>query len=73
MSEEQRLVYLPKYVSALLTAAALNHASFHEVGDWHSCGALMLPGYKIDNPFTLLPVGFLSVLWTIGIRGCQTC
>jgi hypothetical protein len=73
MSKEQRLAYLPKYFSALLTAAALSHASFEEVGDWKSCGVLVPPSCKIDNPFTLLPAGFLSVLWTIGIGGCQAC
>lgn len=73
MSHEQRLKYLPKYFSALVSAAALNHASIEEVDDWKSCGVLVPPGYKIDNPFTLLPAGFLSVLWTIGIGGCQAC
>lgn len=73
MSKEQRLACLPQCFSALLTAAALNHASLDEAGDWKSCGVLVPPGCKIDNPLTLLPAGLLSVLWTIGLGGCQAC
>ena len=71
MTKEQRLSYLPKYFTVLLTAATLNHASIDEVNGWESCGILLPPGYKVDNPLTLLPAGFFSVLWTVGIGGCQ--
>ena len=71
MGHEARLAYLPKYFDSLLTAAAMNNAVFHEVGGWRGCGVLMPPGYRVDNIWTMLPAGFIPMLWKIGIGGCQ--
>ena len=71
MKPEARLAYLPKYFKRLLTAAAMNKALFHEADDWKCCGVLMPPGCRVDNPLTLLPAGFIPMLWNIGIGGCQ--
>lgn len=73
MPFSERANYMPKYFQSLLTAAALNHASFHEIGDWQSAGILMPPGARVDNPFTILQSGFLSVLWQLGVSGCRVC
>ena len=70
LSKEKRLAYLPAYFRALLTAAALNGATFEEVDDWASCAVLMPPGRKIDNWVTLLPAGLMGVLWNLGTTGC---
>ena len=67
MNPKKRLAYLPRYFSALLTAAALNQAIFDEADDWSSCAVWMLPGRRVDNPWTLLPAGFLPLLWDIGL------
>jgi hypothetical protein len=73
MSPEARLAYIPNYFDGLLTAAAMNNAIFDEAGDWKSCGVLMPPGCRVDNPLTFLPAGFISMLWNIGVGGCQVC
>jgi hypothetical protein len=67
---EQRNAYRPKFFSAILTAAALNGAIFAEANGWKSCGVLIPPGKKVVNLSTLLPSGFLSVMWSIGLGGC---
>jgi hypothetical protein len=71
MNTEERLAYLPKYFNGLLTAAAMNHGKFDEAGDWKACGVLMPPGYRVDNPWTILPAGFIPLLWKIGVGGCK--
>ena len=73
MSAEKRLAYLPSYLGKILTAAALNNAVFDEIDDWSSCAVWILPGYRVDNPLTLLSSGFLGLLWNIGITGCLVC
>lgn len=71
MSPDARLAYLPKYFDGLLTAAALNKASFAEVDNWKCCGVLMPPGCRVDNIWTILPAGFIPMLWNIGVGGVQ--
>jgi len=71
MTREQRLAYLPAYFDVLLTAAAMNNATFEEINDWGSCAVMMPPGSRVDNPFTILQSGFISVLWNIGVGGCS--
>ena len=73
MTKEERLAYLPDYFDVLLTAGAMNHATFEEIDNWGSCAVMMPPGYRVDNPFTLLQSGFLSVLWNCGFGGCSVC
>ena len=70
LSEQKKLAYPPAYFRALLTAAALNGATFEEVDDWASCAVLVPPGMKIGNWVTILPAGFMGVLWNLGITGC---
>jgi hypothetical protein len=69
LSEEEKIAYLPKYFDSLLTAAALNHGIFDEIGDWQSCAVLMPPEVRVDNPMTWLPSGLIPLLWKIGMKG----
>jgi hypothetical protein len=71
MTLEARLAYLPKYFDGLLTAASMNQAKFEEADDWKACGVLMPPGCRVDNPLTIIQAGFISMLWNVGIGGCQ--
>ena len=71
MKPETRLAYLPKYFSALLTAAGMNKAIFDEADDWKCCGVLMPPKRRVDNPWTILQAGFIPMLWNVGVGGCQ--
>jgi hypothetical protein len=71
MTPEARLAYLPKYFDALLTAAAMNNATFDEVDGWKACGVFMPPGCRVDNPWTILQAGFIPMLWNIGVGGCR--
>ncbi|CZR67316.1 uncharacterized protein PAC_17215 [Phialocephala subalpina] len=68
--EAKRLAYLPKYFDALITAAALNDASFTEIDEFKCCVTMMPPGKKVDNPFTMIQAGLLSMLWNIGWGPC---
>ncbi|KUJ21381.1 acyl-CoA N-acyltransferase [Mollisia scopiformis] len=70
MPESKRLTYLPKYFNALLTAAALNDATFIEIDDFKSCVTMMHPGKKVDNPWTLIPAGLVQMLFDIGFGPC---
>ena len=70
MDIAQRISYLPRFFHTLLTAAAMNNASLDEVDDWWSCGVLLPPGRRFDNPLTALPADLLAVLWNVGIGGC---
>lgn len=72
-SEEKRIQYLPYYFDILIKAAALNHGIFDEANDWSACAVWMPPGCRIDNALTLLPAGFISLLWNCGAQGCSVC
>jgi len=71
MNREQRLEFLPRYMTALLSSAAMNNAIFDQVDDWKSCGVLMPPGCKYDNTWTMCQAGFLPILWATGLEGCR--
>ena len=71
MSAQARIAYLPQYFAVLLKAAGMNNAIFDDAADWKACGVLMPPGKRVDNPWTILPAGFLPMLWNIGVGGCK--
>ena len=71
LSDADRLAYLPTYIHSLLRAAMLNDAVFQEANDWSCCAIWMLPGKRVDNPFTMLQAGLFGVLWNIGLGGCK--
>ena len=71
MSEEERLAYLPDFFKALLTAAALNDASFEEVSSWECSGVMMKPGRRADTWYTLIPAGMIGMIWTLGLGGVR--
>ena len=71
LTAEQRELYRPTFFRAILSAAAMNDASFDEINGWKSCGVIVPPGCQVDSLGTLLPAGFLSVVWSIGFGGCQ--
>jgi hypothetical protein len=68
---EQRNAYRPKFFSALLTAAAINGATFSEANGWKSCGVLFPPGKDLVSPRTVLLPGSLSAMWTLGFAACR--
>lgn len=70
---EKRFEYLGEYFHILMTAATMNHAIFHEIGNWQSCGVLMPPGMTVDNPLTIIQAGFISLLWSVGFQGVKVC
>jgi len=67
MSEEEKNRILPSYFRGLLTAAALNNGTFDFLDNDNCCGVLMPPGCKVDNPLTLIPAGFIGMVWKIGL------
>ncbi|KAH7360381.1 hypothetical protein BKA65DRAFT_492964 [Rhexocercosporidium sp. MPI-PUGE-AT-0058] len=67
MTPAQLTAYLPKYFDGLLTAAALNKGIFAEADDFKSCTILMPPGCHVDNLWTLLPAGFVGMVWDVGV------
>ena len=71
LPDNDRLAYLPAYISTLLKAAAINDAVFEEANDWACCAVWMPPGKQVDNPLTMLQAGILGVLWRIGVGGCK--
>jgi ribosomal protein S18 acetylase RimI-like enzyme len=71
LDTQQRHAYLREYFICLNTAAALNAAVFEEADDWASASVFLLPGKRVDNPWTILPAGFFQVLWKLGIAGCN--
>ncbi|KAG4436232.1 hypothetical protein IFR05_008288 [Cadophora sp. M221] len=67
MTPAQLTAYLPKYFDGLLTAAAMNKGIFAEADDFKSCTILMPPGCHVDNVWTLLPAGFIGMVWDVGV------
>lgn len=67
MTEERKNAYLPLYFHGLLTAAALNNGTFSFLDNDDCCGVLIPPGSHVDNPLTLIPAGFVGMVWTIGL------
>ncbi|KAK5163633.1 uncharacterized protein LTR77_010582 [Saxophila tyrrhenica] len=66
MTDKTRKAYLPAYFNTLFRAAMLNGAVFQEANDWSSCAVWMLPGRKVDNPWTMVPAGLLGMVWKMG-------
>lgn len=69
LTESARHEYLCHYFDALLTAAEMNGAIFHQADEWSSCSVLRRPGQRIDNFWTLIPAGILGIIWTLGFGG----
>lgn len=69
MSRDERLAYLPTYWSKLIKAALLNDGIITEADGWKSASVMVPPGRSVDNVWTLLPAGGLSILWRIGVSG----
>jgi ribosomal protein S18 acetylase RimI-like enzyme len=70
-TKERRHSYMPAYMHSILTAAALNAATFFEVADYGSIMVLMPPNKRVDNPWTLLQSGILGALYNVGLKGCR--
>jgi hypothetical protein len=71
LSQEERLAYLPTYWTTLIKSALLNRAVITEADGWKAASVIVPPGHSIDNAWTLLCSGFLSVLWKIGLPGLK--
>ncbi|KAK0110444.1 hypothetical protein ONS96_002055 [Cadophora gregata f. sp. sojae] len=67
MTPAQLSAYLPKYFDGVLTAAALNKGIFAEADDFKSCTILIPPGCRVDNFWTLIPAGFIGMVWDVGV------
>ncbi|KAJ5206596.1 Acyl-CoA N-acyltransferase [Penicillium cf. griseofulvum] len=71
LSQEERLAYLPTYWTTLIQSALLNRAVITEADGWKAASVILPPDQYIDNTWTLLCSGFLSVLWKIGLPGLR--
>ncbi|KAJ5605467.1 Acyl-CoA N-acyltransferase [Penicillium lagena] len=71
MSQEERLEYLPIYWTKLIKSALLNDALITEADGWKAASVLVPPGRYVDNTWSLIWAGFLSVLWRIGFTGTK--
>ncbi|OQE00831.1 hypothetical protein PENVUL_c045G01183 [Penicillium vulpinum] len=71
LSQQERLAYLPTYWTTLIKSALLNHAVITEADDWKAASVMIPPGRYVDNFWTLVWSGFLSVLWKIGLPGLK--
>ena len=60
LSDKDREDYYPSYMHTLLKAGALNGAIFSEANDFQSCAVWLLPGKRVDNPFTIFQAGFIG-------------
>ncbi|KAL2074208.1 hypothetical protein VTL71DRAFT_7986 [Oculimacula yallundae] len=68
MTPAQFTAYLPKYFNGVLTAAAMNKGIFAEADDFKSCTILLPPGCHVDNFWTLIPAGFIGMVWDVGVK-----
>jgi hypothetical protein len=57
LSEEERLNFLPVFLTVLLKAGTLNDGIILEGSSWGCCAIMLPPGKKADNPFTLFQSG----------------
>jgi hypothetical protein len=70
LPEAEAEAYRRQFLHVLYKAAALNDAVFQFAPDNKSCGGIWLkPGKRVDNPFTVMQAGFLSVIRKLGIKG----
>ncbi|KAJ5151276.1 uncharacterized protein N7482_010528 [Penicillium canariense] len=71
MSQEERLAYLPSYWLTLVRSALLNDALITQADDWKAASVIIPPGRHVDNVWTLIYAGFLSVLFRMGFSGLK--
>ncbi|KAJ5503679.1 Acyl-CoA N-acyltransferase [Penicillium fimorum] len=71
LSRQERLAYLPTYWATLIKSALLNDAVITEADGWKAASVMVPPGRYIDNAWTLVWAGFLSVLWKLGMQGVK--
>lgn len=71
LSLEERNSFRPKFFSAMLTAAAINGATFDEANGWKSCGVMFPPRKTLITLRTVLLPGSLSAMWTLGFGRCH--
>ena len=71
LTTENKNDYLETYFKRLLAAAGLNGGIFEEADDFSSAQVVVPPGKKVDNPWTIIPAGGLSVLFKLGWKGGQ--
>ena len=67
----QRLAYCPIIFRVTVTTAAANNAIFDERHGWKSCGVMFPLSSAVDRLGPSLYPIFISVAWSIEIRGCQ--
>lgn len=57
---------LPKFFRPFLIQALLNDGLLIEAGNLSSCGLLMPPGSRLENPWTILQAGLVPAVWNVG-------
>ena len=77
-SAEQRTAYMPKLMTALLSACTLNKGTIYSLtlpsasGDAYSASCTIVPpGEDMANPWTWYSSGILGVLWDLGLNGVK--
>lgn len=58
---------LPKFFRPFLVQALLNDALLIEAGNSSSCGLIVPPGSRLENPWTILQAGLMPAVWNVGI------
>lgn len=57
---------LPKFFRPFLIQALLNNGLLIEAGSLSSCGLIMPPGSRLENPWTILRAGLVPAVWNVG-------
>ncbi|KAJ5823848.1 Acyl-CoA N-acyltransferase [Penicillium robsamsonii] len=71
LSQQERSAYLPTFWTTLIKSALLNDAVITEADGWKAASVMTPPGRYMDNTWTLVWAGFLSVLWKLGLPGVR--
>ncbi|RWA09208.1 hypothetical protein EKO27_g5916 [Xylaria grammica] len=71
LSAEEREDYLPMFLKTMLKATVLNEGFILEVSSWGCCAAMLPPGKKADNPWTLFPAGLPGAVLRLKSTGIK--
>lgn len=71
VAQDQRQRGRRKVMGGFVKASVLNDGEVVEAGGWGSCGILMPPGKKAENPLTLLQSGLIPMIMSVGVSRCK--
>ena len=69
--QDQRQARRRRAMGGFVKACTLNEGEILEAGDWGSCGILMPPGQRAENPFTLIQAGLIPMIINVGLTHCK--